>query len=55
MFGKEKEQKEFFEVFKKPHDAEDKSDFKVHIRFLLKLIFILSLFFTLGTLVHLTL
>ncbi len=29
MFGKEKEQKEFFEVFKKPHDAEDKCDSKV--------------------------
>jgi len=29
MFGKEKESKEFFEVFKKPHDAEDKCDSKV--------------------------
>jgi hypothetical protein len=29
MFGKEKEQKEFFEVFKKPHDAEDRCDSKV--------------------------
>ena len=29
MFGKEKEQKEFFEVFKKPHDAEDKCGSKV--------------------------
>ncbi|MBT3354774.1 MAG: hypothetical protein HN402_07645 [Candidatus Scalindua sp.] len=29
MFGKEKESKEFFEVFKTPHDAEDKCDSKV--------------------------
>ncbi len=29
MFGKEKEQKEFFEVFKKPHDAGDRCDSKV--------------------------
>ena len=29
MFGKEKESKEFFEVFKKPHDAEIKCDSKV--------------------------
>ena len=29
MFGKEKESKEFFEVFKKPHDAETKCDSKV--------------------------
>jgi len=29
MFGKEKESKEFFEVFKKPHDAEMKCDSKV--------------------------
>ena len=28
MFGKEKESKEFFEVFKKPHDAEVKCDSK---------------------------
>ncbi len=28
MFGKEKESKEFFEVFKKPHDAEIKRDSK---------------------------
>ncbi len=28
MFGKEKESKEFFEVFKKPHDAEIKYDSK---------------------------
>ncbi len=35
MFGKEKEQKEFFEVFKKPHDAEDKCDSKVLQRDLL--------------------
>ena len=28
MFGKEKESKEFFEVFKKPHDAEIKCDSK---------------------------
>jgi len=29
MFGKEKESKEFFEVFKKPHEAEIKHDSKV--------------------------
>ncbi len=29
MFGKEKESKEFFEVFKKPHDAESKCGKKV--------------------------
>jgi hypothetical protein len=29
MFGKEKESKEFFEVFKKPHEAEVKRDSKV--------------------------
>ncbi len=29
MFGKEKESKEFFEVFKKPHEAEGKYDSKV--------------------------
>jgi hypothetical protein len=29
MFGKEKESKEFFEVFKKPHEAGDKCDSKV--------------------------
>ena len=29
MFGKEKESKEFFEVFKKPHNAEDRCDSKV--------------------------
>lgn len=32
MFGKEKESKEFFEVFKKPHDTEIKCDSKVHQR-----------------------
>jgi hypothetical protein len=32
MFGKEKESKEFFEVFKKPHDAEVKRDSKVFER-----------------------